>query len=82
MEIIAELEAMPRGAYCGSLGYLNRDGSGQFNVLIRTLQKYQDTLITWAGGGITIASDVDAEYQECLDKISAILNCINGLEKV
>jgi para-aminobenzoate synthetase component 1 len=82
MQIIDELEAMPRGAYCGSMGYLNRDGSGQFNVLIRTLQKYQDTLVAWAGGGITIASDVDAEYQECLDKISAILNCVNGFGKV
>lgn len=77
MEIIGELEAMPRGAYCGSFGYLNRDGSGQFNVLIRTLQKYQDNLTAWAGGGITIASNVDAEYQECFDKISAILNCVN-----
>jgi para-aminobenzoate synthetase component 1 len=81
MEIIAELEVMPRGAYCGSMGYMNRDGSGQFNVLIRTLQKYQDTVVAWAGGGITIASDVDAEYQECLDKISAILNCVNGFGK-
>ncbi|HEY4714192.1 MAG TPA: anthranilate synthase component I family protein, partial [Aquirhabdus sp.] len=70
MEIIAELEAAPRGAYCGSFGFLNRDGSGQFNVLIRTLQKHQDQLIAWAGGGITIASEVEAEYQECLDKIS------------
>lgn len=78
MEIIAELEAAPRGAYCGSFGYLNRDGSGQFNVLIRTLQKHQDQLVAWAGGGITIASEVEAEYQECLDKISAILNCVNG----
>ena len=82
IEIIAELEAMPRGAYCGSFGYLNRDGSGQFNVLIRTLQKYQDTLTAWAGGGITIASDVDAEYQECLDKIGAILDYVNGYAKV
>lgn len=78
MEIIAELEAAPRGAYCGSFGYLNRDGSGQFNVLIRTLQKYQDQVVAWAGGGITIASEVGSEYQECLDKISAILDCVNG----
>jgi len=82
MEIIAELEAAPRGAYCGSFGYLNRDGSGQFNVLIRTLQKHQDHLVAWAGGGITIASQVESEYQECLDKISAILNCVNGFGSV
>lgn len=80
MEIIAELEAAPRGAYCGSFGFLNRDGSGQFNVLIRTLQKSQDQLVAWAGGGITIASDVESEYQECLDKISAILDCVNGFK--
>jgi len=80
MEIIAELEAMPRGAYCGSFGYLNHDGSGQFNILIRTLQKYQDNLIAWAGGGITIASNVEDEYQECFDKISAILNCVNEFQ--
>lgn len=81
MEIIAELEAAPRGAYCGSFGFLNRDGSGQFNVLIRTLQKHQNQLVAWAGGGITIASEVEAEYQECLDKISAILECVNGFGK-
>jgi len=77
MEIIAELEARPRGAYCGSFGYLNHDGSGQFNILIRTLQKNHDELVAWAGGGITVASQMDAEYQECLDKIGAILSCIN-----
>ncbi len=37
MEIIAELEGAGRGAYTGSLGYLNRDGSGDLNILIRTL---------------------------------------------
>lgn len=81
MEIIAELEAAPRGAYCGSFGYLNRNGSGQFNVLIRTLQKHQDQLVAWAGGGITIASEVESEYQECLDKISAILDCVNRFKR-
>ncbi len=80
MEIIAELEAAPRGGYCGSMGYLNRDGSGQFNILIRTLQKQGDDLVAWAGGGITVASDVDAEYQECMDKIKAILDCINQFQ--
>ena len=38
MEIIAELEGAPRGAYTGSLGYLNRDGSMDMNILIRSLE--------------------------------------------
>jgi len=79
MEIINELEYGPRGAYCGSFGYLNADGSGQFNILIRTLQKYRDDLVIWAGGGITVASEVNAEYAECLHKIGAILAYFNRL---
>ncbi|MCU4414769.1 aminodeoxychorismate synthase component I [Acinetobacter sp. WU_MDCI_Axc73] len=77
MQIIEELEEAPRGAYCGSLGYFNFDGSGRWNILIRTIQKFQDELSIWAGGGITIASDCDAEYQECFDKVSAMLDLLN-----
>ena len=37
MEIIRELEASPRGVYCGAIGYFAPDGSARFNVAIRTL---------------------------------------------
>ena len=82
VEIIAELESSPRGAYCGTMGYMNFDGSGQWNVLIRTLQANASSnnasvkerpINLWAGGGITVASDCDAEYQECLDKVGNLL---------
>lgn len=77
MQIIEELEVAPRGAYCGSIGYFNFDGTGRWNILIRSIQKYQDQVSLWAGGGITIASDCDAEYQECFDKVSALLDLLN-----
>jgi para-aminobenzoate synthetase component 1 len=77
MQIIDELEAESRGAYCGSIGYLNYNNTGSFNILIRTLQRHAEVLTAWAGGGITIASTCDAEYQECSDKIKAILDCVN-----
>ncbi|MGO3876106.1 MAG: anthranilate synthase component I family protein [Psychrobacter celer] len=81
VEIISELEQAPRGAYCGTMGYMNFDGSGQWNVLIRTLQArhapQQNTQVNlWAGGGITVASDCDAEYQECLDKVGNLLDVL------
>lgn len=86
VEIISELEGAPRGAYCGTLGYMNFDGSGQWNVLIRTLQantlsnhklgKKERHVSLWAGGGITVASDCDAEYQECLDKVGNLLGVL------
>ena len=37
MEIIAELETQSRGAYTGSMGYVNLDGSMDLNILIRTM---------------------------------------------
>lgn len=77
MQIIDELEQNARGIYCGSLGYFNFDGTGRWNILIRSIQKYQQHLSVWAGGGITIASQCEAEYQECYDKIQAILDILN-----
>ena len=47
------------------------------DIALRFAEKYQDELSLWAGGGITIASDCDAEYQECFDKVSAILDLLN-----
>lgn len=81
VEVIAELEGTARGAYCGTMGYMNFDGSGQWNVLIRTLQASRNAdnkkqMSLWAGGGITIASDCDAEYQECLDKVGNLLEVL------
>ncbi|GAA5588434.1 isochorismate synthase MenF [Acinetobacter calcoaceticus] len=78
MQIIEELEGEARGAYCGTLGYFNFDGTGRWNILIRSFQQYQNQLSLWAGGGITIASNAEAEYQESLDKISAMLNLMNS----
>jgi len=78
MQIIEELEEAARGAYCGTLGYFNFDGTGRWNILIRSFQQYQNQLSLWAGGGITIASNAEAEYQESLDKVSAMLNLMNS----
>ncbi len=79
-ELIYQLEHHPRGAYCGTMGYLNFDDTGRWNVLIRTLQSHkqneQYTLQAWAGGGITVLSNSDDEYQECFHKIKQICTII------
>jgi para-aminobenzoate synthetase component I len=69
MELIAELEETPRGAYCGALGMIAPNGDMRFNVAIRTLT------LDGAGGvscpvGSAIVADSQAreEYDECLLK--------------
>lgn len=64
MEIIAELEGEGRGAYTGSMGYLNRDGSMDTNILIRTLVTAGARLGIRAGAGIVADSVPEKELEE------------------
>ncbi len=64
MQIIAELENGPRGPYTGSLGYLNHDGSGDFNILIRTMSLLGRRLEFRAGAGIVADSQPERELAE------------------
>ncbi len=64
MQIIAELEGEPRGPYTGSLGYLNHDGSGDFNILIRTISLHGRQLEFRAGAGIVADSEPERELAE------------------
>ncbi|HVZ36024.1 MAG TPA: aminodeoxychorismate synthase component I, partial [Polyangiaceae bacterium] len=68
MEIIQELEASPRGVYCGAIGHFAPDGSASFNVAIRTLTLCGQEGELGIGGGIVWDSRADAEYDECLLK--------------
>ena len=72
MGIIHELERFPRGIYTGTIGFLSPGGDCAFNVAIRTVVLDSDTgAATFAvGGGITIDSTPEREYDECLLKSS------------
>jgi anthranilate synthase component I len=73
MQIIAELEAAPRGPYTGSLGYLNHDGSGDFNILIRTISVMGNQLELRAGAGIVADSRPERELAESRAKARGML---------
>jgi anthranilate synthase component 1 len=73
MQIIAELEDSPRGPYTGSLGYLNHDGSGDFNILIRTMSLHGDELTFRAGAGIVADSRPERELEEVRAKARGML---------
>jgi anthranilate synthase component 1 len=73
MEIINELETSPRGAYTGSFGYLNRDGSLDLNILIRTMVKRGNEITFRAGAGIVADSDPLAELEEARAKAKGML---------
>ena len=73
MEIISELEPVPRGPYTGSMGYLNRDGSCDLNILIRSFVMRGRELSFAAGGGIVADSDPERELEETRAKAKGLL---------
>ena len=70
MEIIAALEAGPRGVYTGAIGLVRPGGDAVFSVAIRTLVVGRETgdAVLGIGAGIVADSKADDEYDECLLK--------------
>ena len=70
MQIIRELERFPRGVYTGAIGLLKPGGDCVFNVAIRTVViDTESGMATFGvGGGVTIDSTAEREYEECLVK--------------
>ncbi len=78
MEIIDELEPVPRGLYAGAIVILDPQGQLNSCIAIRTITLDQDTISLQAGAGIVYDSDPEMEYQETLNKARALFNAIEA----
>lgn len=75
MQSIRALEPVPRGWYCGAVGWLGR-GSAALSVAIRTATLRDGVATYGAGGGVVADSDPDDEVAESLDKAVAFMRAI------
>jgi len=80
LEIIAELEPDARGAYAGTVGYFGFDGNMDTCLAIRTMVGRGNTFTVQAGAGIVADSNPNTEYQETVNKASAMLKAIDVAE--
>ena len=80
MEIIAELEPVARGPYCGAIGYLGFAGDMDTSVSIRIAVAVHGRVVFHAGGAVVADSEPDAEYEETLDKARALLSAVGEEE--
>lgn len=80
MEIIAELEGTGRGPYTGALGYLNRDGDMDLNILIRTLWLEGSSVRFRAGSGIVADSVAERELDETRAKARGLVRALGRPE--
>ena len=79
LDVIRRLEPVPRGVYCGAIGWVDTDsGAGELNVAIRTFWVKDDRLNLGTGGGITWDSTPQGEWAETELKARRLLAVAAG----
>lgn len=79
MQLIEKHETFRRGLFSGTVGYIDPEGDFDFNVIIRSIMynELEREISCPVGGAITIQSDPEQEYQECLIKIDALKKALH-----
>ena len=62
-----------RRAYAGAVGYFAADGSMDTCIVLRTALVKDGMMYVQAGGGVVADSEPEAEYQETVNKATALM---------
>jgi anthranilate synthase component 1 len=82
MQLIAEKEGTQRGSYAGALGYFSYDGNLDSCITLRTALIKDGHVHIQAGAGIVADSVPATEYQETINKASALFKAITLADKL
>ena len=73
MQIIEELENLNRSFYAGCMGYFDSNGDMDTCISLRSGLVKNGKLFIQAGGGVVYDSNPEDEYQETINKASALM---------
>ncbi|MDD3181048.1 MAG: anthranilate synthase component I [Opitutaceae bacterium] len=76
MQLIAQMEGSCRGTYAGALCYFSYNGNLDSCITLRTALVKDSRVHIQAGAGIVADSQPSAEYQECINKASALFKAV------
>lgn len=76
LNFIQANESYKRSYYTGYLGTINMDQQAKLYVNLRCMQYLENELILYVGGGITIDSIAEKEWEETVNKGKTILNVV------
>ena len=82
MEVIAELEPEQRGVYAGSLGYVSFGGNLDMAITLRTMVVAGGVVYVQAGAGVVADSRPEREFEETLEKASAMFKAVEMAEEM
>ncbi|MBT5829760.1 MAG: anthranilate synthase component I, partial [Candidatus Latescibacteria bacterium] len=81
MEVIDEMEPTRRGPYAGAVGYIDFSGNMDTCIAIRTMVIKEDKAHVQAGGGVVFDSVPENEYQETVNKATALFRAVEIAER-
>ncbi|HRI81214.1 MAG TPA: anthranilate synthase component I [Opitutaceae bacterium] len=81
MQIITQIEQTQRGFYAGALGYFGYDGNMDTCIMLRTALLKDGRVYIQAGGGWVADSVPADEYQETINKASALFKAVAMAEQ-
>jgi anthranilate synthase component 1 len=80
MQLIAQFEGTQRGTYAGALGYFSYNGNLDSCITLRTALIKDGRIHVQAGAGIVADSVPTSEWQETINKASALFKAITLTE--
>lgn len=81
MEVIDEMESTRRGPYAGAVGYIDFSGNMDTCIAIRTLVIKNGKAYAQAGGGVVFDSVPEREYEETVNKATALFRAVEIAER-
>ena len=81
MEIIEEIEDKKRSFYAGCVGYFAGNGDMETCITLRSALIKNDKIYLQAGAGVVYDSIPEKEYEECQNKLAALISAIDKIDK-
>jgi len=78
LEFLRQHEGLERGFYAGAIGYMDRNGDGEWMVSIRCAELGPESARVFAGAGIVDASIAELEFAETEAKMTTMLRALGG----
>lgn len=77
MQVISELESVPRNIYCGTIGFFGENGYVNTNIAIRVIYFNGKKYWLHGGGAIVADSEAESEYDEMLLKVEGLIHTLD-----
>ncbi len=79
MEIIEEIEKVKRNFYAGCVGYFSSNGDMETCITLRSALIKDGKIHLQSGAGIVFDSDPESEFDECINKVQALIRACDKI---